>query len=76
MTRRPKNLAPVEGEPEVRAALQGAIEAEGVNQLAKRAKVPASLVSRAARKQAPISNKLAQSVGYGKKVVFYRLDSE
>jgi hypothetical protein len=72
MTRRPSQLARIEGEREVRAALQGLADAEGVRGLASRVKVSPAMLSRVLLGQAGVTAKLAKVVGYDKAIVFRR----
>ena len=72
--RRPSRLAPIEGEREVKQALQALADAEGVRGLARRLKVSATTVSRVLLGQDRVSGKLAKACGFQKVIVFRRLD--
>ena len=71
--RRPSQLATIEGEREVREALQDLADAEGVRGLASRLKVSAAMLSRVLLRQTQVTAKLAKAVGYRKVIVFRRM---
>lgn len=71
MTRRPKQLATIEGEREVRAALQYyADESGGVRRAADFLRVSPAMLSRVLLGQAQVPAKLAKAVGFEKVIVF------
>jgi hypothetical protein len=70
--RRSPQLARIEGEQDVRKAIQALVEAEGVRGLASRLKVSPAWISRVALGQAGLTARLARAVGFEKVILFRR----
>ena len=67
---RAKQLAPIEGEKEVREVLNLVAKASSVRQAAEKFGVSAAMLSRVLRGEAQVSTKLAKAAGYRKVIRF------
>jgi hypothetical protein len=71
--RRSTQLARIEGEQEVRAALREIVKQEGVRGLARRLKISPAAVSQATLDHGRVTARLARAVGFEKVILFRRV---